>query len=569
MRGLVFGLLMVACWPVAVSAQPLVRGTLPNDQIHSGELKSGPNGLHFVAQEQKIAVPLALMKRVVFDSPTAVPATLPLRRIVLTTGESLHAALEPFDKPSVALRFRSGVAATLPRAAIAQVVQREGEQQRVFEDFRNAQQGQITAKEGRGKTAALVLSEGATVAWPLETPLKQGVVACWFADPQQSAGDWGLELQLSPEANGLKLRINLGGPEDSYQLDAQSALRFSQQRLQRTSAEHWLTVAWTDRGTRIAIDNRLLANGPALPAGVHVVRMTRASTQNSAPVYLDDLYVAETGVARSRLPTLPAEGLQMPSGNELLGKILELDGRHAAWETPFGKRELSWSEIHRVSFVPPPSAARPVSGVMSRLEFTPLAGDPVDADFLQAAVVQCDAHHVTAEHPYFGRLQIPTTELHSLEPQFSGTTWLLDAGPRHLGDEVRNDFLRPIAEGSSWRATFKLDSMPTRSIDFRVDAVDLEPNGVKAPESPFREELRRKFLLTELFLNGQKVDDLNHFVNSRATTEFPVRIQVPLPSRWLKVGDNEIKLVQKSRQTEPGDFDDAEFSQMTVEMQAD
>ncbi len=573
MRGLVFGLLMVACWPVIARAQPLVRGTLPNGQIHSGELKSGPSGLHFVVREQKIAVPLALMKRVVFNSPTAVPATLPLRRIVLTTGESLHVALDPFDKPSVGLRFRNGVAAALPQAAIAQVVQRQGERQRVFEDFRISRQGWTTALEGRGKSAALVLAAGFTEAWPLETPLTQGVLSCWFRDPQTADGEWGVELQLSPDANGPKLRINLGGAGESYQLDARSAQRFSQQRLKKTNAEHWLLVTWSDRGTQIAVDNRLLAIGPPLPSAVHVIRFSRASAPESspetAPIYLDDLHVAETGVAPSRLATLSAEGVQLPSGNELLGKIQELDGRHAAWETPFGKRELPWTEIHRVCFVPTQLAGRPTTGVMSRLEFTPMAGEPMAADILRAAVVQCDAHHVTAEHPYFGRLQIPTAELHSLQPEFSGTTWLLDPEPRHLGDEVRNDFRRPLAEGFSWRATFKLDSLPARPIAFRVEAVDLEPNGSKSPESPFRQELRQKFLLTELFVNGQQVDDLNRFVNARATAEFPVRIQVPLPSRWLKLGDNEVKLVQKSRQSEPGDFDDAEFSMMAIEMPAD
>ena len=95
---------------------------------------------------------------------------------------------------------------------------------------------------------------------------------------------------------------------------------------------------------------------------------------------------------------------------------------------------------------------------------------------------------------------------------------------------------------------------------------ELEPTGgIWARQGAFHEDLAQGGLLTELWINDQRVTDVNHWLDRPATADEPARLWIPLEKRLLKLGSNRFELRQKPSVRKQTEFDDLEVWDLSWE----
>jgi hypothetical protein len=71
---------------------------------------------------------------------------------------------------------------------------------------------------------------------------------------------------------------------------------------------------------------------------------------------------------------------------------------------------------------------------------------------------------------------------------------------------------------------------------------------------PFVDSLKKGELITEVLLNGKKIDNLNNFVIDR--NDKPSRVYLEIPNNLLKNGENILEFRQVGLQNDPDYLDD-------------
>jgi hypothetical protein len=594
------GLVTLVLLPAGLPAGQ--RAFLPNGRALKGAI-SGTTATRivFAASDAAAALPLDGVSRVIFDSPPRLVSTGGSPRlVVLQGGESFVAAIEGLDAKTLGVSFR-GNSATLSRVALAAVRQPPHERVVAFEDFESQptlfeiNRGTLLLSDTRaqgGGTSLKMKSAGNQISHTLHEPLDAGRVELAFYDTLAVGHEstWSAEFHFAgPQGNpddASTVRVTCGWQTGQFEV-ASDWTGLAVEAPPRRSGWCVLTALFDAERVLLAIDQHLLARGPALKRHLRKIELKTdvvapdsaarnvgrppLSPSGEPAVWLDNLLITRAfdGARPPPVNTQPHDLLWLADGDELFVDVASANARHIRIEGPSGATSIDWKHIHAIEFAHRERPkAQAVTGVVATIELAPrLGGAPLETEQLEGAITAADEQNLTVEHPWLGSLRLPCDHLSRVLPRFAGTLRLIDPRRHHLGNEIRDDFRQPLAEGPRYKVRFSLSEPPRGRLAMSLDAADLEPAGPHAPrDGRFRDELAAGFLRTEVFLNSRRVDDLNRHIDLRATPHNPQRLSLPLTPEHFKSGENTLEFVQRPARDNPREFDDFEFSRLALEI---
>ena len=167
-------------------------------------------------------------------------------------------------------------------------------------------------------------------------------------------------------------------------------------------------------------------------------------------------------------------------------------------------------------------------------------------------------------------MKFPWSEVSRIDPLFFGQTVVADARRFHLGDSIRADFHQQLPNGTTLAGTCDLVTIPTGQPWFSLDVAEIEAAGPDAPPgSPFLAELRAGNLLTEVFVNEQRIGNLNEQLRFKPSLQNPDRIRLAIPRTLLRQGKNTFELRQLPLNKEGREFDEGEIGNIRFDFEQD
>ncbi|MGQ0636423.1 MAG: hypothetical protein ACT4QC_17565 [Planctomycetaceae bacterium] len=583
----VLALALLALPPAGAKAQNQ-RAFLKEGSSVVGRL-SGTWGkdLAFVPQDQSAPLSTRSLERIVFETRLRrLSVAEPLWCIELHGAERLHVAALMTDEFAVSFR-RAGLGPiSVPQAVVAVVAASIGEQPELYEDFED-DRAEIVSRSGAlpldatqhrsGRRSFLVTAGGDEASWRPSAPIAAGRIELCFFDDERVApsADWAVELEFGSST----LRV-IPGWQAKRRCEASAGWAVEVLELAREKGWHDLTIDFDEHRVVVLVDDNLLARGQAPEGALATVRFAgrpaerRTRTEIAAPApraWVDDVRIARQ-VAQVALPKRASSQGQvwLSSGDEVFGNPVAFNNRQVVQAGRFGRQTWLWRKLRGIGFrIAAAPAAAPISGLLAWVELTPiLYSSPDEPDRLLVAIESLDDRQLVAAHPWLGRVVLPCAEIGRIEPLFEGTLCLLDPVGHHLGDSIREDLPAKLPEGTRWEHRFTLNVLPERKAFLSLLAVGLEPgNPYVAPKGPLQDELAVGFLETDLTVNNRRIDSLNRHATQPSRLATPERIRIPLPAGLLKVGENTLRLEQRPSRDDPQEFDDFEFSRISIEFE--
>jgi hypothetical protein len=265
--------------------------------------------------------------------------------------------------------------------------------------------------------------------------------------------------------------------------------------------------------------------------------------------------------------------IQLSSGDLIFGRLIGLNLRSATVEA-FGERQsLPWSQMIGLNWRQPDSSISqtvpPTTGLFVRVEMQPFVDRPECVPEVWTVTIQrVDANQMFVQHSLIGKMTFRWTDIRRLDPLFFGQSILVDARQFHLGNSIRPDLHRPLPDGTEIQGVFPLKEIPSGKVSMSFNLAELEAAGTDAPPaSPFLADLRAGRLVTELFINNQKVGTVNSHLRFKTNSQHPERIRMEIPRSLLKIGDNSYRLRQQPLKQGGHEYDDCELGDIRLEFE--
>lgn len=415
---------------------------------------------------------------------------------------------------------------------------------------------------------------------PLLTTVEEiaegGVSLSWLdVEPDRTprtSCEWSLELVFAADDSTETLRLLLGGDARELPVRWEGAGKLDVRDIPHRDGWRHLRVQWNSRGIVVLVDNEILATGavPKLPWTELRVRRAAAGGgeegggTNRPEVRLDDLRLFRS-VAALPLPPRQGEraGLWLSSGDVLYQP--DLVERFLNGDPPGGRvPQRDWAFVRGVipqhtTVAPTPP---PLEGWWVRLDWQPRYGERwEEPGHIRGILLEVTAATLVLRHPWLGTLTLPLDAIARLTPLWQGRARELDPLVHHLGNNTRPGWQVPTPEGRSRKWAVELGSEDLRgpNLGLAVTVRELEPTGgIWARQGAFHEDLAQGGLLTELWINDQRVTDLNHLLDRPATADEPARLWIPLEKSLVKGGSNIVEFRQKPSVRQQTEFDDLE-----------
>lgn len=536
-------------------------------------------------------------------SPGLSCSSAPLRQIQLRGGDRITAEIVRWEDEEIELRLRGGQTVAISRSAIAEVSVPDGEIESLYAAFERelpvffdsdtlAIQPSINANwldsvhAAGGKRSLNLARASQPVEITFASPIEASRVQFWFQIGQPIgviASDASVAQNILPP--GLRIELNFSGEEPQSQwsvvvtaneatvsINGGTENRATRQTVPLSRGWHCLTAALFTDHALCAVDQSLLVSTVRSPGMLRSIRMSSGS-----PAWIDDMQI-------SRLNSVPRPTVVRAStqddcvarqdGDQWFGRARQVTATGVLLSSATESRSIPWQQIERIALRqadrPAPNRALP-AGLWARLEFQPSIDRPRQApDQIRGIVTHVNRDYFVVAHPSLGDFAIGWNQIARIDPLFFGRMIAVDARTVHLGDAIREDFRRPVPDGTEWSAEFEVPPRelgPETEIWLSLDAVDLEPSGVETPPgSPFLKELRAGNLLTKVEVNDEPAGDLNCWIRFRATPERPERLRCRIPTELLRSGPNTIRFRQTPLQESGARFDNCELSNFGIEI---
>lgn len=463
----------------------------------------------------------------------------PVRVLELVTGERWCVEVVAADARGVAVRFPSGWRARLPRSAVASL----GNPARLLDVW-----------DIPGPLAEI------DPLPPIVAPIETGVIQVWASStttpsatatsavkdetapevPTSVAVTW--ELTFLTDAGVPAAVTFTHSPEVgwSYALPDDWTHSFRQPVRQRHPR---LEVRWTPDDWSI-----LIGNTPAITGNRALVGLVDWRIVDGDPQRLGDLVLRrrdQADEANWQPADVTQDVLLLADGSELYGEFLGLDSHTWAWQTDGGARlQVPWPEVRRcVARLnwQSPWVGQPLRGEIVTVTRPETGGDfglPEERWFAALQRTAAGDPQALTHTLLMGRLPLPDsariTTLHRGERH-----WLLPPQV-HLGDEIRPDMTPALPQATRLSGRFRLSALPRGAVQVTAEVADLEPSGLRTLRTqPFLEQLRQGHLLTEFWLNGERIGDWNRLLDYRPPVAHPARLQLPIPREHLRIGENQ------------------------------
>ena len=305
----------------------------------------------------------------------------------------------------------------------------------------------------------------------------------------------------------------------------------------------------------------------------------------------------------SRLtPVRDAPSILMTGGDEIFGKAItsssdvrlvlhrDISNEHRDWNplshdvarlvTPRGPVFIAWPDIAALRFR---HSSQPIVGRLPQQPTAPgwiadvtLVPETTCARFgepgggrLRGVVYGTNGQSLHLSHPLLGPIHLPWRSLQRMELFSHGTLRMLDAGPRHLGNGIREQFSSPEPVGTEWTLKWKSSrkSDPARPVYLTADVAELIPSGPDTlAATRYLDEVRSGFLCTRVEVNGNFIGTLNDQLSSPVPANAPRRIRLRIPHSALNAtGVNTLTFRQTPSRDDAASYDDCEIRSIAIE----
>jgi hypothetical protein len=395
------------------------EAVLPDGERRPGVLTFAGGRLHFQPAGSQAPLALADLHAVRFAAGPLPPLLAArVHRVVLPHGQILTGQLLGLDRERLRLRTVWAEDLTVPRPAVAAVLQLPGWETFFAADFGpdlNGWQATGTPALGTERSPAgrhcLVLNRpGQAVTHTLDTPVEAG----WFAADFRAAGEgtgarWLAEAEFRGPDGPRTVRMTLAGPGDRYEAEV-PGIEGTGYPLTRGPGWHRLRLDFAPDRLALTIDDTALwsseGRGPGGP--LRQVRLT--CVEAPRPGRGGEMTFADVSLARvlPELPHPPGDPRQdevwLVSGDQLFGRVPRADGDRALVAGAFGERALPWGEVRGLFLRHEQPAPRAAGGERVRVWLRPGAGQQLDE--LEGAVLGLDESRLTLDHALLGECKI-------------------------------------------------------------------------------------------------------------------------------------------------------------------
>jgi hypothetical protein len=541
----------------------------------------GRGGFGFAVKGQGKRVELEAGSSVTFagGQADAVAAPPPFQFVV---GQSLRVSgslreISP-EKVRFSVLWQPGEI-TLPRACLQSAVQRPGEARVLVEGFESLDPVRWTiigkpevVEEPHllDRRSLRIPAGGTTLSYRLEEPLARGRVDIAFHDSGKvvPGRQWYLEFAFR---GSTAVRVNLGWSEETLAVaSSPSGPSLAVQRLARRPGWHRLSLRFGPSQTEVSVDGKELANGRETDGPLTGIRLISSdsaagSTATDLAGYVDDLQIVRlVEPPASHESDFTQDEARLVVGDQLFGEVTKADIQGVAMKVDGQPISLSWGEVSGLYFRRRALQAKPIEGLLARVEWRAAAGeDAADLDYAEGALTGLTDKTLTFQTPYAGTLTIPRNQVRRLKVLGTGQRVVIDATSHHLGDELSTipPLLDPVEpEGGTLERSFDLGQVPKAGGFVVLNVLEVvnensEPN--------YWQQVRDGYLRTFVWLNGQRIDYINHYVKTSNKT--PESIKIPIPAGLARAGKNTLRIELTGTETNPNWFDDLGILEMSVE----
>ena len=522
----------------------------------------------------------------------------PVREIQFLGGDRITAEIVRWEGDRVELRTRRGQVTLVPRASIASVSLPPREQELFYEPFEhmppadNDGSSQFvrpeipltrcdTTQSASGHCSLSCTSDFPPITYRFPAALETSRIQFWFligAPPaavveleETGAHDAAaLRVDLDFEAAGAMSQWTIRATHDRANVIGVRGDVVNSQTVLLDRGWHCVTVVLESNRSLIAIDETLLVSTARSPGPLAALAIS-----SKAVAWIDDLLVSQTnvpGIPREIRPSSQDDCIALHDGEEWFGRIKQVSAAQVAMSTSIGDRTVAWSRMERLVLNQSgQQTSSPIGprGLCSRIRFQSVVDRPeLAADRLVGTIVSISPDYCLVNHSWLGDLAVSWSDIEKIEPCFYGQWIQADSRQQHLGTSIRDDFHRPVPDGTEWTVEFNVpDPIPERAeFWLSLDAVDLEPAGPGTPlASPWLKELRAGKLLTRVDLNKQPAGDLNRWIRFRAPVASPENLRCRLPPGIIQPGLNTLTLSQVALNAS-GVTDNCELSNLRIDI---
>lgn len=504
----------------------------------AGTLHADDDGrLHFTAKDSQTAVALDGVQHIRFPdaAPDRASCGAPFR-VQLASGQFVTGELLELDEQSLKVRSLWSNRVQLPRRAVVALTHPPGFVTLFHEDFDADPVGmKLTGaptlddkQRSSGRRSLRLDAVGQSTSYKPPASLDAGRCEMRFHDPSETTG--GRWLAEAAFAGKHRVQVILADSADAYtvQTDLPAA---ETRRIARSAGWHRLSVRFHPGYLLVGVDDKLLfESGKAGPCGpLTEIRIACVAGAPDAPLrgalHFDDFTVTKSVDDLPHAAGDPTQDeLWLVGGDQLFGRVLRADRRSIVIDGRFGKRTLDWSAVRGI--FPKTEAVEPRTSDGEHVRLWLDSGLP-QADELEGVLRAFDDRKLVLRHPLLGDLTFDRSRLRQLRPLFHGRRIELDPGRHHLGDAGRivPNLSPPRAEGPSLRCRFRLDALPP-SARLALTVHHLKPTADGGE--------------TEILVNGQRIDILNHHADR--VVKDPVPVTIAVPSSALRSGENVVEL---------------------------
>jgi hypothetical protein len=185
---------------------------------------------------------------------------------------------------------------------------------------------------------------------------------------------------------------------------------------------------------------------------------------------------------------------------------------------------------------------------------------------IEGALIAVSESSITIATPFAGQITLPRDRRRGMRVLGSGQRIVVDPTTHHLGDNISTSppwLDPPQPEGGALERSVELARVPSGSASLVIDVVQVAGVG---DGLQFSSLVKKGELLTNVTVNGKRVDDLNRHITSK--NETPERIRLPVPSGLLRPGRNVIRFDQVGIASDPNYLDDLGLLGIALEFEA-
>ncbi|MDX2037687.1 MAG: hypothetical protein SFX72_13635 [Isosphaeraceae bacterium] len=544
-------------------------------------------GFRFEPGDGSGAIPLAQPTVIVFDVPkgaTSEPGSTPPFEVRVGRDQRISGRLISLDSAKVTLGVGAeGTPLSIDRAGTLAITQRTGEVIVLQEGFERFDAGrwsstgspEISRRDKlEGDSSLRLPAGGSTVVHRLSDPIGRGRIEIGFLDddrtvPRERAI---VELTFRGDRGEESLRAVLGWAEESLAFESPGGPALAVQRLLRKPGWRRLGVRFGPDRTEVSVDGDSLAHGNGLRGTLQQIRLGTLTPLEAASAPPADLAVAfdDLRIVRFAEPTADLEAdpsqdeVRMVSGDQSFGRLEKADTERITLEVEGRGVVYPWSEVLGLYLRREARPSKPLGGLWCRAEWRAAPGvDPRDLDAVEGVLVEADAERITMQTPYAGTITLPVPRLRRLAVEGSSTRIVVDPFAHHLGDDISEAPAHldpPQPEGGVLERKFTLAEPPAEAAFLRIDAVQVVG---EAPGVGYSAKIRNGELVTNLFVNGVKVDYLNRFIEDN--NETPIVVRVPVRPGVLRAGENTVRFEQVGLKNDPTYLDDLGILGLAIE----